>query len=266
MTTKKFLFLLLLVSTLLPVMPAGAQSATDMDWEGTLNNKIRFSMCTSLHDVESGLVMGEMRYAGGSGDILLLGSWKGEHLYLKEMLPDGTVSGIMNGTVRDDVFTGQWQAPDKIVQKGDVFSAKEGKTYALQAQYLKQGCETNRVWSFDPDRVAGTYQYSYGKNSAAGTLTVRNEGNGNIAFQIDTSTGAPSFNMARVPDSDTEDGVWAKGHIEGNRLLYEIDENCAFSMTFFRNFVRIQHPDDRVCMGMFGMGAGVAGDFVKLEQ
>ena len=44
MTTKKFLFLLLLVSTLLPVMPAGAQSATDMDWEGTLNNKIRFSV------------------------------------------------------------------------------------------------------------------------------------------------------------------------------------------------------------------------------
>jgi len=264
--TIKRCFLLLLISALLPVMPAGAQSATDMDWEGTLNNKIRFSMCTSLQDIESGLVMGEMQYTKGSGDILLLGSWKGEHLYLKEMLPDGTVSGIMNGTVRDDVFMGEWQAPDKIVQKGDVFSAKEGKAYALQAQYLKQGCETNRVWSFDPDRVAGTYQYSYGKNSAAGTLTVRNEGNGNIAFQIDTSTGAPSFNMARVPDSDTEDGVWAKGHIEGNRLLYEIDENCAFSMTFFRNFVRIQHPDDRVCMGMFGMGAGVAGDFVKLEQ
>ena len=258
MTTKKFLFLLLLVSTLLPVMPAGAQSATDMDWEGTLNNKIRFSMCTSLQDIESGLVMGEMQYTKGSGDILLLGSWKGEHLYLKEMLPDGTVSGIMNGTVRDDVFTGQWQAPDKIVQKGDVFSAKEGKTYALQAQYLKQGCETNRVWSFDPDRVAGTYQYSYGKNSAAGTLTVRNEGNGNITFQIDTSTGAPAFNMAKVPD--------AKGHIEGNRLLYEIDETCAFSMTFFRNFVRIEHPEDRVCRGMFGMGAGVAGDFVRLEQ
>lgn len=259
-------FLLLLLNVMFPVVSVEARSAMDMDWEGSINDKIRFSMCIVRQDIESDLIMGEMHYAAGSGKILILGNRKDDALYLKEMLPDGTVSGIMDGIVQDDVYTGKWQAPDKILEKGGIFSAIKGKIYELQARHTKQGCETENIWSFDPAQVAGTYRYSYGKDSAYGTLTVRNEDNGSVAFQIHSVTGAPRFNMAKIPTSDMAEESWAKGHLEGNRLRYEINGSCAFSMTFFRNFVRIEHLDDRVCRGIFGMGAGVTGDFVKLQK
>ncbi len=260
------IFIFLLSSLIVQAAPAGAQSAMAMDWEGRINNKIHFTMCTDLDDSESGLVMGELRYAGGSGKIMLLGSWQDDRLYLQEMLPDGTISGLISGQLQDDLLTGHWSAPDQISEKDGVFSFKSGKRYSLEARQLKRGCETESLWLFDPAQVAGTYQYSFGQYNACATLKVRDDGHGQLSFQIYSVTAAPAFNLAAVPGDGLEGESWAQGRLEGNKLHYEVDESCAFTISFFRNFASIEYLGERACGGMFGLGAGVAGYFVKLEQ
>lgn len=264
MSFIKSLFFLLF-SLVLAVPAAFSQSASAMNWKGAINKKIHFSMWTDIYDVNSGLVTGEIQYAKGRAPIFLIGSWKNDTVSLKEMLPDGTISGLFDGTANYQQIKGQWRSLGKIIEKNGRFSYKEGKSYPFDAANQGQGHEPYN-WVLDPNKIAGTYRYSYGNLQDEGTLVVRKEKDGRLAFQINSTTSAPSFNMAQLPSSDGGESNWAYGRLNGNQLLYEVNQDCAITINFYNDFAQVQYVKDRYCRGYFGMGATVSGDFLKIKS
>jgi len=262
---KSIFFLLFHLFFLVPV--AFAQSATALDWKGTINKKIHFSMWTDIYDIESGLVVGEVQYAKGRAPIFLIGNWteNNRNFYLKEMLSDGTISGIFEGDVENGLFKGKWHSLGKVIRKDGQFNYKEGSNYSFEAFEQGQGYETYD-WVLDADKVAGTYRYNYGEYQGEGTLVVRKDSDKRLAFQISSVTRAPSFNMAQLPSSDSGESNWAYGRLNGNQLLYEVNQDCAITIDFYNDFAQVQYVKNRYCQGYFGMGATVSGDFLKIKS
>ena len=236
-----------------------ADNSTELkayDWQGNINNKIPVSIWVEIKD---GLVVGEIVYLNTSAKtpIRLLGTIEDKNLDINEMLPDGTIAGVISGIISGDNFTGTWSAPQKITKdtRGN-FNSTEGKSFPMS---LSKGvaAHTPFSWDFIPSGLMGKYCYSWGEYGYNGTIVLKASGNEytHVEYEINAFTSAPSFNMAVTGPQ--------QGEITGNRLLNELEEGCAFEMLFFNGFIVVRYLDGNNCFGYFGMNATVQGIFLK---
>ncbi|NLZ17969.1 MAG: hypothetical protein GX087_09595, partial [Desulfobulbaceae bacterium] len=250
---------------LLFALPAFASSPAIQryNWQGQIKKSITVS---AWWEIQDGIVAGTLSYAkystnGKLNAIRLLGEvLDNGRLRLCEMLPDGRISGIIEGSLSPEGFTGTWTAPDRITaDKNGRFSAKEGKTYPISLTPSAAAQEPLR-WQADSADMTGKYAYSYGPYQASGVVEVsRATADGAFDYKIDASTSAPAFNMAKASAKERMQGLPpAKTVLENNRILHEDGEDCAFELLFFHDFLVIRMMDQRFCLGSFGMGATVA--------
>jgi hypothetical protein len=227
-------------------------------WQGDINGTIPVQV---WYAQQGDVLVGEIVYSNTKNKtpIRLIGAKSREHnvLVLDEMFSDGLVTGTLSGSITGGLFTGTWRAPQKArdtTGKGGPYTITEGKEYPLRLA-LVDAPEKTVAWKHNPEEVAGTYRYSYGKNNAFGTLALQPVGNGEVELEIHSSTSAPAFNMADVEKR--------KERIAGDRIVCELEDSCAFAIQLFKDFVVVDYIDNRNCVGYFGRGAGVAGRYVK---
>lgn len=232
------------------------------DWQGAIGGKIPVSVWLETRD---GLIAGEIVYTKTKEKkpIRLLGTASQEYLYMKEMV-NGLVTGFIAGTVKDGVFEGIWRMPDKIKEKNGDYEFIDGKELSIRLVAAPNQSGSFR-WEYDPDALAGQYVYSYGNNAAGGAVDVARAKDGSIEFSIGSHIGAPSFNMVDVPaiEPDAKEPGKIKGRLLGNRILHEMDADCAFEILFFNDFLVIRYLEGRTCNGWFGRGAGIEGQFMR---
>ena len=242
------------------------EPAMPLTWEGTINNAIPVSL---WFDVRGGLVMGEITYTktGTNSPIRLLGYATGPaddpELLLHEFLPSGQITGIIKGKISNTTFTGTWQAPDRISEKNGQYQTSEAILYPL-ALTSQSPVWPESLWQFDPSAMAGTYEFSYGENAASGSVKLALTKDGFVDFSIDTNSAAPGFNMCRIP-VDAYDGNYEHGRLEGNRIVHEIDEDCALELILYSEFLFVRTLDQRHCSGYCGMGAYIEGTYLKTQ-
>ena len=118
-----------------------------------------------------------------------------------------------------------------------------------------------------PGKYVYTYVYTYGPYQASGQVAVSRTADGALNYSIDASTSAPAFNMAKASSKERMQGLPpAKTVLENNRILHEDGEDCAFELLFFHDFLVIRMMDQRFCLCNFGMGATVAGIYLKQPE
>ena len=240
-----------------------AKRAEHYEWQGIIGEKIPVSVWFETRD---GLIAGEIVYTKTQEKkpIRLLGTVSQGQLRMKEMLPGGLVTGSITGTIKNGVFEGTWEAPGKVKEKGKGFEFIGGKELTIRLVAAPVQPRPFR-WEYNQDTFVGKYSYSYGKNALNGVAEVARAKDGAIEFRIDSDIGAPSFNMAAVPagEPDGAEGSKAKGRVQGNRMVYEVNEDCAFEILFYNDFLFTRYLEGKTCEGWFGRGASIEGQFVR---
>ena len=256
---------ILLVTVLLVLGAAGFVSAAAGNaverhaWQGDINGKIPVSVWIEIRD---GLVVGELVYTKTKGKvpIRLLGEADKAEVQMREMLPDGLVSGYISGSIKGEVFEGTWSAPGKNIEKSTGFEYVEGKSYPIRLSRSGAVPPPFR-WEHAPESLEGAYRYSYGENSAYGIIRVAKARGSSLEYSIEATGAAPSFNMANLPEG--LEGNYVKGSLKGNRVVHEIEGDCAYELLFYNGFVVSRYLEGRFCVGWFGRGAEVSGTFLK---
>ena len=242
-----------------------AKKVEHYDWQGEIDGKIPVSVWFETRD---GLIAGEIVYTKmkEKKPIRLLGTVSRGRLSMKEML-NGLVTGSITGTIKDGVFEGAWAAPGKVKERGGEFEFIDGKERSIRLVAVPGQSKAFR-WEYDPAALSGNYMYSYGKNALSGEVDVAWAKDGSLEFGIASNTGAPAFNMADIPagDPDEEKKSRAKGRMQGNRVIHEVNEDCAFEILFFNDFLVTRYLEGKSCEGYFGRGASIEGHFVKLGK
>ncbi len=222
----------------------GDESDWSESYEGTIDGKIQVKM--DLHGRLS-LVGGTITYKNPGKPIMVLGSLEEDgSMFLRELQPDGLVSGVMTGKAKDGKYAGTWSSGDKEL-KLDLKST--------------QRSIGNQEWPYDwKGPKAGEYGYHYpainGDPGAAGTVTIK-ERDSQYSFAIECVTGPPAYRVATVEETPVE--------LEGGHIRYTMPEgDCQFVVHIYRGFVIVEHISGHYDCG-FGMGAGVEGEYVQLR-
>lgn len=259
---KKLIHLLLITCFLISgggqVLAGDELEIKCYEWQGEINNKIPVTVWVEINE---DLIVGEIVYLNtvDKKPIRLLGEVNPDYIHLQEMLPDGVISGMITGNIKDGAFIGHWMSPPKIVDEGDYnFKHIDGKEYPIN---LKERSVAHKAygWDFKPNNLVGRYRYSYGPNNAGGIITLDTPGQDYvfIDYEISSATAAPAFNMA---DTGPQ-----KGEITGKRLECHLEADCAYEMLFFNNFIAVRYLKDNPCQGVFGWNASLEGLFLKIK-
>lgn len=233
-------------------------------WEGTINNNIPVSIWFEIQD---SLVVGEIVYTktGANKPICLLGQVQGSApnpiILMHEFSPSGQITGTISGKVVGQNFSGTWTAPDKITEKNGRFQTGEGQTYPITLSAQTPPTPSSS-WAFNPSFVAGTYSFDYGVNTGGGSVEVSLIADDLIDFTIKTNSAAPAFNMCTIP-ADAFEGNKERGRLEGNRVVHDIDQDCAFELIFYNDFLVVNTLPNKNCSGFCGLGAYFDGIYLK---
>ena len=249
--------------TLCATPPLAADGKSDQaqrySLQGEINAKIPVSVWLEIKD---GLIAGELIYTktGSNSPVRILGTSEsdGTELRIYEIFPDGIVTGIIDGALKDGAFAGTWSGPGKMKESADgEYSFTEGKSYPiiLRKSDAKPG---SVVWNADPAHIPGTYRYSHGKNMRQGEVVIHSVDNAAAELEIHSVTNAPSFNMADIDKRQCT--------VAGNSIICEADETCAFSIRLAGNFLTIDYLEGRYCEGYFGRNAYVTGTYLKMAK
>ena len=246
----------LILSVTVPVsFAAPLKEGVTFVWQGEINGKIPISLWL---EAKNDLIAGEIIYTktGSNKPIRLLGTMEEDNtLLLYEMLPDGTISGRIQGRVEGNAFTGKWSAPDKVTEKKNgSYATKEGKTYSisLSEASTKPG---SYLWEMKQQNGIGTYRYSCGNYQGSGEAIIYSFGGGKAEIGINTTIGAPSFNMADMDKTQVT--------VQGNTITHELADDCAFTAQIYNDFLMIKHDREKSCQGYFGRNADLAGIYLK---
>ena len=231
-------------------------------WKGAINDTIPVSVWLETYD---NIIVGEIVYTNTKEKkpIQLFGTTHKGKSNIVEMLPDGLITGSISGVITNTSFEGTWTSPDKVVEKGTRFERASGKQYPIRLSAAIVPQARPVFWGYDPATFEGEYRYSYGKNNAIGTVSIRKADAGDVEYRIDTNIGAPSFNIAEIPlDNRTTE----KGHPQDNRIVYEYGPRCAVEILLFEGFLFTRYVEGKICQGEFGMNASVAGVFMQQKK
>lgn len=244
--------------------PANSGQLERHAWQGEINNKIPVSV---WFEIRGDLIVGELVYTNTKEKkpIRLLGTIGSDgNLSIREMLPDGLVSGFINGKIVGDNFEGVWKAPDKLAEKGGSYEGITGKSYPLRLSKAPLP-PTSFPWEHSSNTLAGEYRYSHGKDQQYGVATLSGTEGGGMEFTITSYTAAPAYNEAYLSFSASASGE-GKSRLQGNRVLYEADESCAVEILLFSDFLVTRYIERKHCSGWFGMNATIEGMFVKQNK
>ena len=249
--------LTMLVSCTFAFAPNGFTApAGEYAWQGTINSTIPVSVWFAIKD---DLVVGELTYTktGSNKPIRLIGKVNPDdgRLDLRERLPDGTVTGIIDGSIKKDTFEGTWTGPGKIKESGNNYERIDGKIFPV---ILKKSDDASKKYTWATGNAVGKYAYSYGKHQYRGMATIHAADDTSINVEIFSVTSAPSFNQAQLDAVDCPR--------EGNAYLCDMEANCAVTVRIFDDFISVDQVKDRYCTGYFGMNAHVTGTYIKLAQ
>lgn len=232
-------FVLLLCSCLFSVS-LSAQSLTQRTYEGNLNAKIPIVL-TVTPDGEA--VFGTVVYKKKGVPITVVGSLVEGNLFLHELMPDGTVTGIYSLEPKGKDWAGTWTAPKR--------NAKE------LAVVLKETAKIPTPTKPLPN-LTGTYAYSFGEEGGSGSLKVVQINPTKITISVDAVTGAPAYNMATIGKTTLT--------LKGNKAVYKNEEfgACKLLFTFGENTVRVDYLDGAYECG-FGHNASASGSYVRIN-
>ncbi len=225
------------------VLPAtDAESGWASTYQGRLDGKIEASLV--LHGLGD-VVRGTITYKKSGKPIMVLGHMNTDGtFFLRELQPDGNITGVMSGTEKSKKLTGTWYAPGTDKELGldmDVLTVQE---------------EGSVTWPYPAKSIAGEYRYHYGKEGPSGSLGVEQAGS-KVKVAFDCNHGAPGYNMAMVEETEIA--------LNGNEARYKMPEmDCEFRIQFFDGFAMVGYVDEQYDCG-FGHNASIEGEFVKVK-
>lgn len=201
------------------------------------------------YTVQDSLISGKLVYSGTRQKraIRVLGYIRSDGFFIEEFLPEGMLSGIWQGQIRGNNFTGTWTDP------------ATGK----QMNFSQQQSETDSTFAADPftaGNITGNYQYKYDNQGGMGTVNVKKLDNSHIVYNISVIGQAPGYNQAVVEDDTLE--------LTGNTAIYSGQNEtgmCSYRIRLFKDFLVIDSPmDEYDCE--FGMGVTVTGIYLKTDE
>lgn len=237
-------------------------AALQYQGEGAINGTIPVSLWFESRD---GIISGEIVYTRTKDrtPIRILGRVQDNGLLrLREMLPDGRVSGTITGSLVKDTLSGTWEGRPKIIEKdGGGAEFRKGKTYPIKIS-RSTGTHAPFQWEANPDKASGTYAYSLGDKCDYGSVFLQVNGDGTVRYSIAALTGAPHYRTATFPE-DALSGETATAGLDGNTVLIDVDEKCAIRLTLYSDFLESKYVPGRECQYNVGNGATAEGLFLK---
>jgi hypothetical protein len=227
-------------------MALAAEGQSHSTYTGKIGGKIEASL--DLFRTEQ-ILRGTITYKKSGKPIMVLGTrGEGNTFFLREYLPDGLITGVMSGEMKDDEISGTWFGT--------------GKGQELKLEMALTNLEAETAWPYaSSGSVVGEYGYHYpavstGDPGANGGLRIKKSGDQYI-FSIECMNGPPGYHMAVVED--------VKGTLEGDEINFTIpDFDCQFVIRFFEGYATVEPIELSVDCG-FGMGASIEGEYVKLK-
>ena len=244
--------------------PQKSRNAAGLQYqgEGAINGTIPVSLWFESRD---GIISGEIVYTGTKDrtPIRILGRVQDNGLLrLREMLPDGRVSGTITGSLVKDSLSGTWEGRPKIIEKdGGGAEFRKGKTYPIKIS-RSTGTHTPFQWEADPDKASGTYAYSLGDKCDYGSVFLKVNGDGTVRYSIASLTGAPHYRTAAFPE-DALSGETALARLDSSTVLIDVDEKCAITLTLYSDFLESKYVPGKECQFNVGNGATAEGLFLK---
>jgi hypothetical protein len=224
MKALQYLSILLLISTL-----AQSQSINQKVFEGSINGKIPIILTLNF---SGQTVYGNVIYKKKGIPISVVGGISDNDLFLYEFMPNGDVTGIYSGILKQDKVTGRWSIPKR-----------DSRGLALSLTKIKE----QNVLKKAPKDVTGSYKYSLGKEGAVGNLDVQQIGNNKVAISFENVTAPPGYNLAYI-----------------NKTVLKLMDN-QFSITFLENSAVVDYAENSNDCG-FGHNAYVSGSYIKVSS
>lgn len=218
------------------------KNGTVYAWDATIGKQTKASIWFEQKD---SVVVGEITYLKTNKPIKLRGTVSREQGYrLLEFEPSGNITGIITGTIKDSLFSGDW------------FSPKTRKELPLVLK-LKSSFTAHKAVIGTPTIYEGIYRYGYSKDGYQGYLAV-NRINANTAqLEFQNVTSAPAYNLATVDP--------VKVSVQNNQIIYKMDKNCVFKIRFYNDIAVVDYLNDQYECG-FGNNASVDGVYLRVKK
>lgn len=220
-----------------------AQNLTELNWTGTLNNKIPINLKYSISD---GIIIGQITYLNTKRKIpiKLIGTIDEDKSFrILEFENNGNISGIITGKPSEKEFVGSW------------FSPKSRKSLSLQLTNL-----TKKPINNLPNVIIGSasYHYGYSEKGSQGDFEIKNLKN-RYEFSITSVTDDPARNIADVEGTVTS--------ITKNSFKYKLpgEQEAEFQVTFYSDFIIIKYTKGDF-EGQFGHNASIEGIYLKQKK
>jgi hypothetical protein len=187
------------------------------------------------------IVIGEIEYSKGKRPIALRGIEEDGLFRILEFSPDGTITGIITGKLKNNQFSGEWFSPKSRKSLAIGFKLQEPTT-------LKGASLLTQSYS------GGTYTYSYGKDAHQGYLNVKRISADSAMIEVSNLTAAPAYNQATIEPSTVS--------VTNNQVIYNVLQGCTIRIRFYSDFAVIDYVNkESDCL--FGMNATVDGVYWK---
>jgi hypothetical protein len=187
-------------------------------------------------------VRGTITYKKSGKPIIVIGKKHPDGtFYLRELQPDGNITGVMSCTEVGKKLSGSWYAPNT------------DKELKLELEATAQQAGAN--WPYSPKRIDGEYHYHYGEEGPVGYLKVEARGDDEVTFEFNCITSAPGRNMAMIDPTE--------GTVVDGVLSYKFpDLDCAFEIRFYDGFAIVSYVNEQY-QCEFGHNASIEGEFLK---
>jgi hypothetical protein len=207
-------------------------------WAGTIGKTTAASGWFAEQD---SIIVGAITYKKTGQPIPLRGVRIDSTEYrIQEFGNQGTVSGILTGTLNKNVFSGQW------------FSPKTRREHTLRL-HLQQPLAAPKPLLSPVRNFSGTYQYNYTEEGPQGQLTVQRRGDSAV-IAFDNVTAAPAYNQATIEPVTVA--------VLGTQIIYRMQESCVIRIRFYNDIAVVDYLHDASdCL--FGMNATVYGVYLK---
>ncbi|WPO79635.1 hypothetical protein [Flavobacterium sp. KACC 22761] len=234
---------LLFVFIALTSLQTKAQNVTELNWTGTLNNKIPISLSYSI---SNGIITGEIIYLNTKNKtpIKVIGTVEDDKSYrILEFEKSGNISGIITGKPTETEFVGDW------------FSPKSRKSLSLK---LANPIKKQKMLSQNAFITTADYHYGYSEKGSQGDFQIEKLKNGKFRFSIFSVTSDPARNIANIDETEV--------NITRNSFVYSLPEEKRnqFKVTFYPEFEVVKYTKGDF-EGQFGHNATIEGIYLKVK-
>jgi hypothetical protein len=200
-------------------------------------------------------VFGEIKYlkAKHSVPIKIVGTFNVEIqnvFLLREFEKNGNISGIINGKLKDQKFTGEWLSA--------VYS---DTNYPIDLTLKKHSTFKPAVLTIN--NIEGEYVYHYGDTGFDGVIKIIKEETGTYAYSIVIGTGG--VRKIKQWKNSTGKGVI----VENGQCIIKMTEACKFMVTFYNGFLKINPidmEDDPFALSICGFVGNEQDFYLKIQH